>query len=66
MVNHYHLQNLKKHYGKLDFWKIDVVVNVKNIFMEMSCVYSVLNKENLTRDEQLEDLNKDIEVYKAE
>ena len=70
-IRFYHGESLsftefEKHYGKLDFWKIDVVVNVKNIFMEMSCVYSVLNKENLTRDEQLEDLNKDIEVYKAE
>ena len=63
-IRFYHGESLtftefEKHYSKLDFWKIDVVVNVKNIFMEVSCIYSVVNKENITRDEQLEDLNKD-------
>ena len=50
----------------LIFFKLDVVVCVKNVFMEISCMYALENKEELSRDDMIENINDDISQYKAE
>ena len=47
------LQILKKHYDKLKFFKIDMVIFVKGKFWEASCIYSLTPEPSMNLDKSV-------------
>jgi hypothetical protein len=58
--------DFEKYYAKLKFFKIDLVMRIRDKFWEASCVYSITPEEKLTSQEVVKSLEDDIEEYKAE
>jgi uncharacterized protein (UPF0335 family) len=47
------------------FFKVDMVMCIKNKFYEALCIYKLDNNEILTREEIMKNIKEDIEEYKA-
>ena len=58
--------DFEKAFGDIAFFKVDMVINVKNKFYEASCVYNVSSNETLTVDQVAKHIKEDIEKYLAE
>jgi hypothetical protein len=57
--------DFEKVYTDMAFFKVDMVMCIKNKFYEASCIYKLDNNEILTREEIMKNIKEDIEEYKA-
>ena len=61
------VSDFEKYFGKLDFIKVDIVMHVKDMFWEASCIYNLTNTgEKITLDSIVRNIKEDIEEYKKE
>ena len=58
--------DFEAHYAQLAFFKVDMVMCVKDKLWEASCVYSMTPENELKFDEIVKDIKKDLEEYKKE
>jgi hypothetical protein len=58
--------DFEKDYANLKFFKIDIVMLIKNRFFEASCIYALSNDELLTKENIVKNIKQDIEEYLAE
>ena len=61
------VSDFEKYFGKLDFIKVDIVMHVKDMIWEASCIYNLTNTgEKITLDSIVRNIKEDIEEYKKE
>ena len=56
----------EKYYAQLKFFKIDMVMCIKDMLWEASCVYSMMQESEIKFDDLIKDIRSDIEEYKAD
>ena len=61
----FHTLNLRKAYGDMAFFKVDMVMLVNSKSFETSCVYKITNGDILNRENFMKNTKEDIEECKA-
>lgn len=58
--------DFEKYYAQLKFFKVDIVICVKDMLWEASAVYSMMPESEIKFDDLVKDIKKDMEEYRAE